>query len=167
MMSEQKQRSKPLLVGKLLKSLLERRHLSKPLRLYRVQHLWSTLVGEATAGRSRPTSLKEGVLFVAVADSTWLQELTYLKAEILEAVQSALSAQAVTALRFHVRAGAASELPAVDPAPAPEADPLQAPLAPEVAQALEELEVDLEAIDNSELRRSIRRAFVRHLLREK
>ncbi|MFH2004959.1 MAG: DUF721 domain-containing protein [bacterium] len=167
MTADQRQRSRPMPVGKLLESLLERRHLSKPLRLYRVQRLWPSLVGEPTAGRSRPTSLRQGVLSVAVADSTWVQELTYLKQELLERVQSALSAQAVTALRFYVRAGAASEAPAVDAAPPPEPDPLQAPLAPEVAQALDEFESSLDSITDPELRRSIRRAFVYQLLREK
>jgi hypothetical protein len=164
---QQKRRTQPLLVGKVLKSVLERRRLSKPLRLYQVQRLWRTLVGATTAARSRPSFLKQGVLSVAVADSTWLQELTFLKAQILEKVQSALSAQAVSALRFYVRAGAASEVVAADSTPVPEPDPLQAPLAPEVAQALDDFEGSLDAIEDPELRRSIRRAFVKHLLLEK
>lgn len=159
--------SSPKLVGKLLGELLRSRNLDEPLRIYEIQRRWRELVGATTAARSWPASLRQGVLVVHVADSTWVQELSYLKAQLLQKVQSVVSAEAVSALRFYVRAGAAA--PPAPPAEAPlepDGDPLERPLAPEVSRALDAFENELDEIGDPVLRRSIRRAFVEHLLRQ-
>jgi predicted nucleic acid-binding Zn ribbon protein len=155
-------------VGKLLDELLQRRNLREPLRIYEIQRRWPSLVGAPTAARTWPTSLlQRGVLVVHVADSTWVQELTYLKAEILAKIQAVVSPEAVTELRFYVSAGASS--PEGEPSTGSGADPAEKPaerpLAPDVAAALDAFENELDSIKDPDLRRSIRRAFVEHLLR--
>lgn len=160
-------RSHPQPVGKLLDDLLRRRNLTEPLRIFEIQRRWPSLVGATTAARTWPTSLRQGVLVIHVADSTWVQELTYLKAELLAKVQSAVSPDAVTEVRFYVREGASSLQP--DPPnrsdATPTEDPAARPLAPDVSAALDAFENDLDQIEDPDLRRSIRRAFVEHLLR--
>ena len=165
--SPKRPKSYPQPVSKLLTELLDRRKLTKPLRIFEIQRQWSSLVGESTARRSWPTSLRDGVLTVHVADSAWIQELSYLKAQILTKIQTVVPADAVTELRFYVRAGASvpePKAPAKSSAESVE-ELLKRPLAPEVAAALSDFENELDSIEDPDLRRSIRNAFVEHLLR--
>jgi Dna[CI] antecedent, DciA len=163
-------KSRPLPVGGILDNLFRRHNLTRDLWIYEIQRCWPSLVGDTTARRCWPVSLQKGVLVVHVADSTWVQELTYLKAQLLKKVQTAVTPEAVTALRFYVRAGASSPPPEppLDPSAegAPNEDPTARPLAPNVAAALDAFENDLDEVEDPDLRRSIRRAFVEHLLRQ-
>jgi len=155
-------------VSKLLDELLHRRGLAEPLRIYEIQRRWPSLVGAGTAARSWPTSLRQGVLVIHVADSTWVQELTYLKVQLLEKIRTVVPPDAVTELRFFVRAGASCPPP--EPPPGAGTEPSQStverPLAPHVAATLDAFENELDQIEDPDLRRSIRRAFVEHLLRQ-
>ena len=155
---------RPEPVARLLEQLLERRRLVKPLRIYRIRQQWAQLVGEATAARSWPVSLRQGVLSVNVADSTWHQELVFLKADILARLQDAIGADAVSEIRFFVRQGASSPSEPAPPAPPPA--PPERPMAPEVAKALDAFERELDQVADPDLRRAIRRAFVEDLLKE-
>jgi hypothetical protein len=98
-----------------------------------------------------------------------MQELTFLKGMVLERVRALLGSGVVAGLRFRVQPGvhtpepqrtALAEPERVDP----EEELRRRPLAPDVAEALSRLEEDLERVANPDLRRSIRRAFVKHLL---
>ncbi len=164
-------KSRPLPVSGLLDNLLQRHSLKKQLWIYEIQRLWPSLVGDVAAARCWPASLRKGVLTIHVADSTWVQEFTYLKAQLLTKVQAAVSREAVTSLRFYVRAGASVPPPDPDPSAsqttdeASDEDPAQRPLAPNVSAALDAFENDLDKVEDPDLRRSIRRAFVEHLLK--
>lgn len=161
--------SRPEAVGSLLERLLTRRQLKGPLRIYRIQAAWRDLVGEPAAGRSFPLSLEKERLVVGVADSTWLQELTFLKASILHRVRELVGPDAVSELYLRVQPGASTPKE-LRPSPAPpepldpEEELRRRPLAPAVAEALTRFEEDLERVSNPDLRRSIRRAFIRQLL---
>lgn len=45
--------------------------------------IWKPVVGELLAERSHPIKLERDILFVGVQNSSWLQELTLLKPEII------------------------------------------------------------------------------------
>lgn len=162
--------SRPELVGELLDRLLERRRFKGPMRIHRIRSAWWDMVGAMAAGRSNPASLEKGRLVVAVADSNWLQELTYLKQVILERVRAVVGEEAVTDVHFRVQPGAATPQDPGDHLDEedqtdPEEELRKRPLAPEVASALSQLEDDLERVTDPDLRRAIRRAFIRHILR--
>jgi len=158
-------------VGALLDRLLARRHLKAPLRIYRVRAAWPELVGSLMAGHSCPTSLQHECLNVAVSDSVWLQEMSYLKGAVLVRTQELLGEECrVEELRFRVKTGA-SCLPGewrrrkrADEDP--EQELRRRPLAPAVAEELSAFEEHLDGVPNPDLRRSIRRAYIRHLLKE-
>jgi hypothetical protein len=154
---------RPVRVGTILNDVIARQGLTAGFVLPRVQTAWVRAAGVVLARRSVPTSLRDGLLRVAVADSPYLQELSYLRAEILERLRAALPDVRLTTLRLHLRAGAASTIPEVPrPVTAPAPEPL---LPPELARSLEEMERPLEGVQDPELRRAIRRAFIRNLVR--
>ncbi len=149
-----------------MQELLGRHRLLGPMRLYQIQHLWPSLVGHTTAARTWPTSLHDGRLVVHAADSTWVQELTFMKADLLQKIGAVLPPGSVSDLRLYVREGASAPQPGP---PGGSADssadhPPSLPSPAEVARALDELEQRLEGVRDPELRRSIRRAFLEHLL---
>jgi predicted nucleic acid-binding Zn ribbon protein len=50
----------------------------------RIYLAWRGIVGDLLAERSHPVKLVKKVLYVGVENSTWMQELILLKAEILK-----------------------------------------------------------------------------------
>jgi len=44
---------------------------------------WSKIVGEILASQSHPVKVENGVLFVAVQNNTWMQELILIKDDII------------------------------------------------------------------------------------
>ena len=73
-------------MGRLLEKFLERQQLDSGVLFYRIRELWRDVVGPVSAARSVPSTLRDQVLTVAVADSAWLQELSFLKGDILRAL---------------------------------------------------------------------------------
>ena len=66
---------------------------------------WAELVGDAVAANSRPKSLTDGELVVAVDDPAWSTQLRLLEPVLLERLADRLGIGAVTALRVQVELG--------------------------------------------------------------
>jgi hypothetical protein len=86
----------PRVVADVLISALPQ--LSDRLPEYHIRKAWTSLVGVDVARRTRPLSLTNGCLHVAVDNSPWLQELTLRTAELVERLSA--QAPAVRSLRF-------------------------------------------------------------------
>lgn len=52
-------------------------------RFIHISLKWKRVVGELLADRSHPIKLEHNVLYVAVQNNTWMQELLLLKKDIL------------------------------------------------------------------------------------
>jgi predicted nucleic acid-binding Zn ribbon protein len=74
------------LVGKLLEGL----GLDKRLREFRAVEAWEEAVGKTVSEHATPTGIREGVLFVEVDSSVWMQELSLLRESIVERLNAAL-----------------------------------------------------------------------------
>ena len=59
---------------------------------YRLQKEWKTLVGEVVAAHTWPTRIKFRKLHVSVDNSVWLHQLLYLKATLMENIQTQMEA---------------------------------------------------------------------------
>jgi len=90
-------------IGKLLDSVLEGYGLGEDLREHRIVAEWPSLIGKRVASRTWPSRIDAGVLFVRVSNSAWLQELSFLKDELVERINDRLGdPPVVTDLRFHL-----------------------------------------------------------------
>jgi hypothetical protein len=49
---------------------------------------WSKIVGEILASQSHPVKVENGVLYVAVQNNTWMQELILIKDDIIAKYKS-------------------------------------------------------------------------------
>jgi predicted nucleic acid-binding Zn ribbon protein len=64
-----------------------------------VQRAWPQAVGAAIAAQARPTSERAGVLTISCSASVWAQELDLMSPQIIERLNRALPAGAVSRLR--------------------------------------------------------------------
>jgi predicted nucleic acid-binding Zn ribbon protein len=77
-------------VGPLLQRLLRRLGLDRRLEEYRAVETWPEVVGPVIAAQTKAVSVREGVLFVDVASSVWMQELGMLRDSIVERLNARL-----------------------------------------------------------------------------
>ncbi len=73
----------PTPVGQALGEFLRKHGLEGEVEGQAALARWEEVVGERIAGVARPTGVSRGVLFVEVASSAWLAELTLMRHDIL------------------------------------------------------------------------------------
>ena len=71
-------------IAELLGPAFRKNGLAKEYQHWRIFSLWEKTVGQSIAKHSRPHRFERGVLSVLVASSAWLQELQFMKQEIVE-----------------------------------------------------------------------------------
>ena len=76
--------SRPTEVGKLLGGVLRKAGLADGLEKASASQEWPERVGQAIAAVTRVRSVSGSTVFVEVRSSAWLQELTFMKREILD-----------------------------------------------------------------------------------
>lgn len=107
---------------------------------------WDQAVGSAIAARTRPLRLVGGVLTVAVASGPWMQQLSFMKTELRDRINTTLGDDRVR--EIVLKAGRIQQdtgtTETVRPAPKPLSSHQQA----RIAQQLSEL-------DDAELRQSL------------
>jgi predicted nucleic acid-binding Zn ribbon protein len=70
-------------LGDILQSTLKKRHIPLQIDDRRLRDAWVQAVGPRIAAQTQPDAIKRSVLFVKVANSAWMQQLHFLKQEIL------------------------------------------------------------------------------------
>ncbi len=80
----------PLAAGDLLTAVLERYGVGEPVRQQKLFSQWEALVGSRVGKRSWVESIANGTVFVAVVNSTWMHQLSFMKDELIERINAAL-----------------------------------------------------------------------------
>ena len=70
--------------------------------LARVFAAWPELVGESVAANTRPRSLRDGALVVAVEEPAWATQLRFLEADLLARLAEAVGAGQITRIEVRV-----------------------------------------------------------------
>ena len=76
-------------VGDLLDAVVDRNGLTDELKACALLLAWPAIVKDRIAARTRPDGFFGGVLWIRVANSAWLHELTTMKPQLLAAVRAA------------------------------------------------------------------------------
>jgi predicted nucleic acid-binding Zn ribbon protein len=74
--------------------------IEKKLREYDAVVYWESAVGEQIAKMTKATRIEKGVLFVSVRTSTWRNELTLRKKEIVNKLNGVVGNNVVKDIRF-------------------------------------------------------------------
>jgi predicted nucleic acid-binding Zn ribbon protein len=154
--------------GEAIAAALDQAGLTSAVRAHRILTEWRQMVGDRIAARTWPDGLKDRVLWVRVASSAWLHELTLLRAQVLDGIDRVLGApRLVDELRLHL--GARTQVDADDVLalarqarqrrPRPPPRPLPPPA---TGAAVAAIERDTAGIADAELRELIRAVRIRH-----
>jgi predicted nucleic acid-binding Zn ribbon protein len=90
---------KPL--GSALDELVLGLGIKKKLQEYDAVIYWETVVGKQIAAMTTATRIIQGVLFVHVKTSTWRNELTMRKKEIIAKLNTVIGMNAVKDIKFN------------------------------------------------------------------
>jgi predicted nucleic acid-binding Zn ribbon protein len=93
---------KPEKAGDILGRLTERMGIAARLDKEKAVVLWGEAVGQGIARKSRATSVRDGILFVTVQNSMWLQELALLKEGIIAKINSLVGRDVIKDIVFRV-----------------------------------------------------------------
>lgn len=127
------------------------------LREHTIRLRWPELVGEQLAQRTQPTTLRDGLLTVNVANAAWLNELTFMRGAILRQINEVVGTATVKAIRLV----AGRIRPAPPPPPVVEPPPAVA-IPPEERERIER-ELAASEVEDPDLREAIRRARLAQL----
>ena len=93
----------PARVGTPLDRIMRNLGASLPGTMRSVFDAWPDLVGEQVAAHAAPTSLRDGVLVVTVADPAWATQLRFLGAELVTKIAERFGPEEVTSVEVRVR----------------------------------------------------------------
>lgn len=88
-----RKKSRPEHVGLSLQRYFDKKGWGPKLKEYEIWNQWEAIVGEKLAKRCRPLSLKFNILTIAVANSSWLTQLQFMKAELLVKINTTAGLQ--------------------------------------------------------------------------
>lgn len=125
-MRTKRPRARPAPVADVLGNVLRRVDPDHQLKAYSLWTFWDHEVGNAIAQRAQPIGFRDGILFVAVAAHTWMQELRFMKEDIRERLNVRLGAALVQDIFFE--SGQVEAAPSPSEAELPEEAPLGPPL---------------------------------------
>jgi predicted nucleic acid-binding Zn ribbon protein len=83
--------------------VLRARNVEPDERAHAIVTQWVDIVGERIARRTWPDGLERGVLWVRVSSSTWMHQLGFVRAQIVERTRKVVrDPQLVREVRFHL-----------------------------------------------------------------
>ena len=88
-------------IDEILARALKKRHVPFRAEDRRLADLWEKAVGPQIAAQSRPENLRKDILFVKVGSSVWMQQLHFLKEEIISKL-NVLEKAPIKDIRFSI-----------------------------------------------------------------
>ncbi len=105
---------KPQPIHSILEQTLKRMELDVPLKTYSILGAWKEIVGEPISLHAQPYVIRNRILFVEVAHSTWMQQLQFLKPTLLGKINAYLGEPLIDDIRFKVGKISAAVTPLTD-----------------------------------------------------
>ena len=138
-----------------LQGLLRGAEASYPDRAHRLWEVWEQAVGPDVARRSYPAELRRGRLTVAVENAAWMQQLSFLREQLRDALNQAVGQEVVKEIRMRQAPPDRPPPPrGREPPPPWLSEPLDAP-------ALRAIDEEVSALSDPDLRELLRRVRVR------
>lgn len=89
-------------LGSVLTGIAHRYGLAPRLLEHKLRHQWVDIAGAAIAAHTCPDGIRFKRLYLLVRDSVWLQQLTFLKPELIERVNAAAGQALITDIVLRV-----------------------------------------------------------------
>jgi len=89
-----------------IESILERVFTSLDLGMkvkqYQIWEVWDSVVGEAIARQARPQQIRNMILWISVSSSTWMQQLEFMKKQIVNRLNEHIGEVVIKDIRFRI-----------------------------------------------------------------
>ena len=89
-------------VGHIIQDVLKSQRKHGDANMIRVWDVWPSAVGEPIGSNTNPAAFKGRLLIVNVVDSAWLQQLWFLKKDIVRKVNASLGEDIVGEIKFRI-----------------------------------------------------------------
>lgn len=100
-MKERKAKAPEQITG-ILERVLSSLNLGIKVKQYRIWEVWNSIVGEAIARQAQPHQIRAMVLWVTVSNSTWMQQLEFMKRQIVERINQRIGDRVISDIRFRI-----------------------------------------------------------------
>jgi len=101
-MKARKRMVKPVPLESILSRALQRANIDINPDLFKLWTRWPDLVGPTIAENAKPAVIKKGMLIVHVTSTPWIQQLQYLKEDIIEKLNRELGEERIEDVRFKI-----------------------------------------------------------------
>ncbi len=145
---------RPLPVGDLLSAVFNGTPAEKRLGEGKIWLVWDAAVGKQIAAKAHPVSFRDGTLTIAVASAPWMQQLTFLKKQIIQKVNERLGGNVVCDL--YLKAGRQKILP-------PQTESVKKPRQQPTEDQIRHVAEQTASISDPELHEAFARLLTRHL----
>ena len=89
-------------LGAILREALKASRIDVDLDAHRIWQQWKDVVGPTIAENTRPQAVKGKLLLVNVSSAPWMQQLQFLKSELIEKLNDTLGKEVVGDIRFKI-----------------------------------------------------------------
>ena len=89
-------------ISGVLQKILQQYGLEGKLREYQVLNRWEEIVGKTIAAHTAPDSIRFKKLILKVDSSAWMQELSFLKKDLIEKVNHAFQTPLIRDIQFRI-----------------------------------------------------------------
>lgn len=89
-------------IGSIVRKVFETVRKDTDADMMQVWNVWKETVGSAVAENARPAAFKGNLLLVHVSSSPWLQQLRFLKEDIIIRLNQALKQELVKEIKFKI-----------------------------------------------------------------
>ena len=93
---------KPAPLATILQQAIQASKIDVDLDTHRLWQQWKDVVGAAIAENTRPEAIKGKLLLVNVSSAPWMQQLQFLKPELIEKLNETLGKEVVGDIRFKI-----------------------------------------------------------------
>jgi predicted nucleic acid-binding Zn ribbon protein len=89
-------------IGRVLQNILEDQGVASNTRLSRIWEVWADAVGSHIAANAVPAAIKGKLLIVNAESSAWIQQLHFLKQEMIVKINRTLGEDLVIDIKFKI-----------------------------------------------------------------
>lgn len=153
--STRKNKKNPVRLNKLLNIFFQQKKWDRRLALHELFCFWDDTVGEEIAAQAQPSHIRGDILWVAVSEPVWMQQLHLQKILLLERINARLEKDRLSDIRFKLNTSLNKALPAKSTPEIP-AGPVFKKPDPEKIREFEDLTSGLKS---EEIKTSLRRLW--------
>ena len=92
----------PARIGDIIDNVLQSFGQNPEMRVMEVWRLWDQILKEPIAENTRPAAFRKRLLLVHVSSSSWIQQLQFMKKDIIEKINTALGEDLVEEIKFKI-----------------------------------------------------------------